>query len=232
MSLYIQKENVKMIWEVMMICPLFNAVFATEFSKKEWFNKIIMNIHKKIKQDIKVDELVVINRDTIKVMMANLKELNLRMTTDIKSRIEPLAFGSNNDLAFTQRQNEYDMMKNTYVPPQIDFRSNEIDNPIKNMDELIENHINERNKTLLSSQSEDLNVGIVSQEISRGLSLINPTAPYEDTIKKPKKVRWHSRLENQESELEYKVDNMMIKLDALMISVDKILSRDNPPPYL
>lgn len=148
MTLFIQNGNIRIIWDVISMCPLFSKTFPTELSQREWFNQIIGRLNKQIDKNITMEELGNINRNAIKVMMANLKEHYLKVSTDIESRDRPSAIDTNTDSPYMRRQTEYDTMKSVYIPPQIDFRSIEIDVPITNMSELVERHLNERNKTM------------------------------------------------------------------------------------
>ena len=148
MTLFIRNDNIKIIWDVLLMCPLFNESFTTEISKKEWFNQRISKVEKQLGKNISIGDLRSINRDTIKLIMSDLKERYLSVSTDIESRPKPMIIGSETDTPYMRRQNEYDKMKSVYVPTQIDFRSGEVDQPITNMSELIEQHVNERRKTL------------------------------------------------------------------------------------
>lgn len=144
MTLFIQKGNIKMIWDVISMCPMFQELFTTDDTKKEWFNRIIGQVQHQLGRNVSMKELGNVNRETIKLMMANLKKNYFMISTDIDSRHKPLIIGSESDTPFLRRKEEYEKMKSVYIPPQIDFRSMEVDKPMTNMNELIEKHQNQR----------------------------------------------------------------------------------------
>lgn len=202
MTLFIQKGNLKIIWDVISMSPLFNELFTTEIAKKEWFNKIIEHVQKQLSKNVSIDELGNINRETIKLMVANIKEQYLKVSTDIASRPKPLIIGSESDTPFLRRQKEYETMKAVYVPPQIDFRSIEIDEPITNMSELIEKHKNER----VDAYSSNDSILWASPSPSSSIILNDDISP----IKRDKHVTWTSPICVDE----FKVINK--KLDIIM----------------
>jgi hypothetical protein len=201
MTLFIRNDNIKIIWDVVLMCPLFNESFTTEQSKKEWFNQRISKVEKQLGKNISIGDLRSINRDTIKLIMSDLKEHYLSVSTDIASRPKPIIIGSDTDTPYMRRQNEYDKMKSVYVPTQIDFRSGEVDQPITNMSELIEQHVNERRKTLdvpsafLSNDTN--NISWTSSEITTPDSIVNNWRN-GNNISVDKKVVWTTPIVEQE----------------------------------
>ena len=201
MTLFIRNDNIKIIWDVVLMCPLFNESFTTEHSKKEWFNQRISKVEKQLGKNISIGDLRGINRDTIKLIMSDLKEHYLTVSTDIASRPKSIIIGSETDTPYMRRQNEYDKMKSVYVPTQIDFRSGEVDQPITNMSELIEQHVNERRKTLdvpsAFLSNEVNNISWTSNEIentennNKGVNWINENNGN-------KKVTWTTPIVEQE----------------------------------
>ncbi len=196
MTLFMRNDNIKIIWDVILMCPLFNELFTTEHSKKEWFNQRISKVEKQLGKDISIGDLRGINRDTIKLIMSDLKEHYLSISTDIASRPKPIIIGSDTDTPYMRRQNEYDKMKNVYVPTQIDFRSGEVDQPITNMSELIEKHVNERRKTLdIPSAFLSNNINDISWT-SNTTGTIDMNRENDSSI--DKKVTWTTPIVEQE----------------------------------
>lgn len=204
MTLFIQKGNIKIIWDVITMCPLFNELFTTETSQRDWFNQMIGRVYNNVNKNITIDELGDVNRKTIKIMMANLKEQYLKINTDIESRDKPFEIGSENDTPFKRRQSEYDAMKSVYVPSQIDFRSVEIDVPITNLSELVEKHLNERN-----IQSLD---GTEKQTEYKNISLppVETFGSIDHSLKQNglKHVSWTTPIETQYSASNATMDNI------------------------
>jgi hypothetical protein len=153
MSLFVQQNNQQILWDVISMCNMFNEVFTTDNEKYIWFNSIIENIKNNIRGEITLSELPKINKNAIKLMMVNLKNLYLKSSTTRSSQI---VVGSDSDTPYMIRQKEYDSMKKSYVPPPVNFSSVE-DLPITNLSELLEKHLTER-KNALDSISHENNI--------------------------------------------------------------------------
>ena len=246
MTLFIRNDNIKIIWDVLLMCPLFNESFTTVQSKKEWFDQRISNVAKKLGNNISIGDLRGINRDTIKLIMSDLKERYLAVSTDIESRPKPVIIGSETDTPYMRRQNEYDKMKSIYVPAQIDFRSGEVDQPITNMSELIEQHVNERRKTLdvpsafLSNDTTN-NISWSSNEITTTES-VDTNMNWRNESIGDKKVTWTTPIVEQEfiipptMSIQTKNESVLtqerlrsggdtLQLDELSLKVDDVLQK-------
>ena len=234
MTLFIRNDNIKIIWDVVLMCPLFNESFTTDQSKKEWFNQRINKVEKQLGKNISIGDLRSINRDTIKLIMSDLKEHYLSVSTDIASRPKPIIIGSETDTPYMRRQNEYDKMKSVYVPTQIDFRSGEVDQPITNMSELIEQHVNERRKTLdvpsafLSNDTTN-NMSWTSNEIPTIESIDNNTN-WRNENGGDKKVTWTTPIVEQEFIISPTLSVPMAQsktetIEELSLKVDTVLQK-------
>jgi hypothetical protein len=53
---------------------MFNELFTTDDTKKEWFNRIIGQVQDQLGRNVSMQELGNVNREAIKLMMANLKK--------------------------------------------------------------------------------------------------------------------------------------------------------------
>jgi hypothetical protein len=148
MTLFIQKGNIKIIWDVISMCPIFNEIFTTDDTKKEWFNRIIGQVQDQLGRNVSMKELGNVNRETIKLMMANLKKNYFVISTDIDSRQKPLIIGSESDTPFLRRKEEYEKMKSVYIM--------EVDKPMTNMNELVEKYQNQRVDAYSSKDSTSL----------------------------------------------------------------------------
>ena len=232
MTLFIRNDNIKIIWDVVLMCPLFNELFTTEQSKKEWFNQRISKVEKQLGKNISIGDLRSINRDTIKLIMSDLKEHYLLVNTDIASRPKPMIIGSDTDTPYMRRQNEYEKMKSVYVPTQIDFRLCEVDQPITNMSELIEQHVNERRKTLdvpsafLSNDTN--NISWTSNEIATTESNDNDNNRINENV--GKKVTWTTPIVEQESINHPTLSTPIIQtkneiIEELSLKVDTVLQK-------
>lgn len=203
MSIFVKRENLQIIWDVISMNNMFNETLITDSDKSVWFNSMIDIVKKKINSDLKVSDLNNVNRQTIKIMIANLKERYLKIRTDIASRPKQIMIGSELDTPYLRRQKEYDAMKSAYIPPPLDFRSIE-DSPITNLSELVAKHQSERKETLDS----------ISNEQTRS---IEPTKSHNDT-----KISWATPLVEQESVIYSGSKNFDKRYESLERKIDVI----------
>ena len=169
MSLYIHPENQTLLWDIIHKTSLFNELFPPSgsnlFHKEEWFKSIVQFFYKQFPEITTKNELYEINRKTLGYMVKNLKEqLNVHaapVTSPPPSENgvvpmsysgipgEPLSSYSRNytenkqefvQKQFQERQREYNFMIETPVPKDVVFEEKIDDEPISNMEELIEQH--------------------------------------------------------------------------------------------
>jgi hypothetical protein len=127
MSLYVHQENQKMLWNAINSSPIFKEFNIYPKPKEIWFKEIIELFYRNIKGQITVEELKIINRDTIAYMVNQMK-INIARTK------EPIGT---------------DVYTNEHTDNHTDVNFlDEKDKPISNMDELIEQHIKQRNDEL------------------------------------------------------------------------------------
>jgi hypothetical protein len=160
MSLYIHSENQKMLWDSIHTSPLFNVCFNNEDQKIFWFKNIIRIFYEKSPKKIGNKELTEMNRNTIIYMFKDIKTLYTSLnasntiTNSITSTIIPYTSNYENNQGeriktiesrLVEKQHEMDSFLNRPTPPEIDFRMVEKDEPILNIDELLQKQFQERN---------------------------------------------------------------------------------------
>lgn len=129
MSSFASRDNIDMIWQVISTFPLLNKLYPSEFSKLRWFNSIVSSYQTTFVDNI--NDLHLVNRSVITAMM--------------------------NDL---QKKSSYAVDNtNVTITPRIDNFSDKIDEPIKNMSELIQKHIDERDMPFDNLVLKDTPVG-------------------------------------------------------------------------
>jgi hypothetical protein len=157
--LYLASINQTAIWNGINASPLFQDMHLSPVKKDEWFKDIIKHIHETNPPPKSYSELQILNRETISFMVNKLKQLhstpkvinsNLdsERNIDIQDWSNKTSTDNTKDTTLTQqfdtRRTEYiDIMRGN-VPANIDFQLSELDEPIKDIDELVKRQIEER----------------------------------------------------------------------------------------
>jgi hypothetical protein len=150
MVFYTNPENIKMIWKVISALQLFNDSFPDTKSKNDWFNYVIDKFSY-CDDNLNTKDLVNVNRDTIAFMISDLKQKTKKVqhnqnTQSVPAREKNILIGSESDMHYQTRQKEYDSMLNRQTPPVIDFSTPPNDEPIEDMNNLLEKQMIERRK--------------------------------------------------------------------------------------
>ena len=229
MSLYLHPENVKMMWQTIQSLPLFNELFNDPQSKEFWFKKIINQFNVSAPSNLSTKMLYELNRNTVTYMIQDLKtnqftyrnNIQKQQFYSIPARESATIVGSETDTMFVQRQKEYETMKNEYLPKAIDF-SGITDEPITNINELLEKHKNDREQVLAYDHNQDLTPKIkIYNEIDTPKIKIHDTNDVvEFFVDEPpnyinidkKRVNWNdtSLLERRLLSLENKIDQLAL----------------------
>lgn len=167
MSLYLHPENVKIIWNAIQSFPLFNELLNDPQSKELWFKDIVSKFNDSAPSKLSSKMLYELNIETITYMIKDLKTNQFKYRTNLQkqnqqfssipARENNLVVGSDMDTMFIKRQKEYEDMKNEFIPKAIDF-SGVTDEPITNINELLEKHKNDRDRVLAYDHNEE-NIG-------------------------------------------------------------------------
>lgn len=157
MSLYVVPANQEMLWNVInknVYIQQYFGKFSHE-TQHQWFQQIIRYFYEKYKSTtITVNDLHTINRDTIAYMMDDVRKKvetappayssmgysAIHAPTQINPEIKQDAY--KND--YQTRKLEYEQMTERKPPEGIDFREKTADSAISNMDELIKQHLKQR----------------------------------------------------------------------------------------
>jgi len=166
MALFVSNENQELLWNVITNNTFIQQHFTNNDTEQKpiWFRKIMKQIYEKYEnQSITVAELHTINRETVKYMITNIREQK-QDTPPIYKDSSSSHLQSNqiytppvvqdtrqtdSNQQFDMRQKEYQNMLEKKAPAEIDFRENsQADEAIGNMDELMQQHLNERKQEL------------------------------------------------------------------------------------
>lgn len=117
MTSFASRDNIDLIWDVIVTFPLFHELYPSEESKLRWFNSIICRFQNTFIENI--NDLHIVNRGVITTMM--------------------------NDLQKSPRHSNVPLEKeNTKSNATLEAFSHKIDEPIQNMSELVQKHMDER----------------------------------------------------------------------------------------
>ena len=172
---YIDHTNQTILWNTIKNIDLVNEVFGgslnAENMKVSWFKSIIESVYESIPKTAAYIPVLLNekNKETISCMVENLKTMkNTKMNKNTQAIQPPIQTqiigkhapssiysrnGSNRSDAFlanfSERQKEYDNMIKKSAPPNEDVFENKIeDTAISNMDELIKQHMKQREDEL------------------------------------------------------------------------------------
>jgi hypothetical protein len=168
MALFVHNKNQELLWSVINKTPIFQQVFSnsTRNEPELWFRAHIQNFYQKNQYtNIGSQDLPEYNREMIAIMMNNLNEFakeqyvplqpvinNPPMSSPIyQSSQLPYTVENKQDAynrQFDERKREYDMMTSKPEQPKVDFGGDVKDAAIPNMDELIKQHMQQRDAEL------------------------------------------------------------------------------------
>jgi len=169
--LFIHNQNQELLWNIINKCNLF---YKTQtLNKEQWFRNCIQHFYDKIQnENIQInnkDELQELNKNVLSYMVTQLQQIsqqysgtqrpqsNLPLITP--SIQQPTFISSQNYMgketerankqeqfnsAFEQRQKQYESLFSKPALPEIDFSEKKDDGPISNMEELVQQHLKER----------------------------------------------------------------------------------------
>ena len=168
MALFVHNKNQELLWSVVNKTPIFQQVFAnsTRNEPELWFRAHIQNFYQKIQyMNVGSQDLPEYNRELISIMMNNLNEFAKEQYVPTKPVMNnppmssptyqssqlPYTVENKQDVynrQFDERKREYDMMTTKPDLPKVDFGGNVKDSAISNMDELIKQHMQQRDAEL------------------------------------------------------------------------------------
>lgn len=238
MALYVVKENQDLLWNVINNNSFVQQYFAKVGPNKKhaWFRNIIENFYEQNKYNqLTISDLHNINRSTISYMIENIRvqeSQNIPSYNDPNtSRFQengiytPPVIPDNRQQQyasqFDQRQKEYQQMIEKKPPAEIDFsEKNDKDTTIPNMDQLMKQHMQEREQELQMYKPESLSNNIqidnsanIQIEVDEIITEIT-----NDNVKKNKKtVSWSNEVEKETFHEDYKkkYDELTEKYKAL-----------------
>jgi uncharacterized protein YqgV (UPF0045/DUF77 family) len=179
MSLFVHPENQQLLWNIVNSNVYVNQFFVTNptVKKEEWFKQMIEYFYKKLDQkEITYDELNVLNKDALTYMVQNIHTSSPAFSPSVRN-IEPqfqapTSYPNNNIETppivantreqqytndFKSREQEYTSMIEKKVPTDIDFSEKIDEEPIQNIDELLQQQMKERDSYLQQYNGPPIN---------------------------------------------------------------------------
>ena len=162
MSNFIHPENQKLLWNTIQKVPLFNANISIQ-NQNFWFKQIIGDFYNRNQyRKLNSLELQELNKETIGYMIKQLKNISPTsvqppppqipqpigvlkpnfFTEPTSHRIESKSESYSRQ--FLERQNDYNSMIKKEIPPEPNFQDNIDDVAIDNMEELVKQHLKQR----------------------------------------------------------------------------------------
>lgn len=208
MSIYIDPKNQTLLWNLIHKNPMISTVFPVHLqsSKNNWFKKRIEEIYSTLPPTISTEVLFQKNKETLAILINDLSE-------PLYSRNKPNV--SIND-QYEERQKEYEEMTKKPVVEEISFKEEKNDGVIKNMDELIQQQLREREQDLQRiSKTYNHELKELKESKDELLSVIN--VPIEK-----KTVKWGTdNIIDYNFILETKIDELNQKYDHLLEYIER-----------
>ena len=154
MSLYTNKINQEILWNIITKSSLISIIQ----NKELWFREIIQLFHVS-KGDISdIQTLKLINRETLQYMINDLQNKKISLTPKVQNKIIETEYMGKNvekakkqehyNNAFEERQKQFNELFAKPNIPEVDFSEKLDDEPLTNMEELIEKHRKEREEDI------------------------------------------------------------------------------------
>jgi hypothetical protein len=232
MSIYIEPNNQRILWGMIHKHPSISTVFPNQESKEVWFKSIISKIYSELPSNISREMLFNKNKETLSIMNGEINARRELLFNPVvkkeeskhsysrevasKTRIETL----NQD--YLVRQKDYEQMIQKPAVPQVKFEEKVEDGVIKNMDELIQKQLREREqdmKAITESFQQNTNVSVLnSPKIKIEEEISKESIRVEEPIKK--RVTWNIDVDNKISQtipikIEVKIEELSERISLL-----------------
>lgn len=228
MSSYIHHKNQTLLWDMIHKNPNINSVFPNNSYhlnlKNNWFKNIISQIYSTLPQNISNVLLLEKNKETLFIMNNDLKQ-KIQNTNQSN---EPIYSRNEKDTSlnnqFEQRQKEYELMMKKPLVEEISFKEEINDGIIKNMDELIQQQLREREKDIQNiTKNYDSKIITPSVELPSKLN-IQENIPKKElnivnlpSVSEKKSVSWgNDSIIEYNTILENKIEELNKKYDTLL----------------
>ena len=166
MSLFVHFDNQTILWKTIQQHPNIHTIPTTEQSS--WFKYHIQTVYEKIPTakfltPISTEELNELNKNTIRQMIQDLipRETERVAEVDVTKfpvntiRRDQVNSTSNIHDRFKEKQQEMESLLQVQPPSKVEFKISEIDEPITNMEELIQQQLRQRELDMMPKMLPD-----------------------------------------------------------------------------
>jgi hypothetical protein len=221
MSLFLHPQNQSLLWETIHSIPIFPTFVQRIVSKERWFKEQIEMIYQNTNaHSVSKESLSALNRTAIQYMVESMKrEMASTPSTNKELSREWISGQKKNQLnaVFQERQKAYEAPVTT-SPPAVSFSETNSDGPITNMEELIKQHMAERDLLAAppptTSTQNPLSIKISNEPPQQPIPIISV-----DSLQSQKKVRFaedgFSAILQAIGELNGKIDAIFKELEDL-----------------
>lgn len=219
MSLYIEEKNQTLLWNLINKNALLSTIFPIISQKTEWFKTIISKIYSTLPPTISNETLLIKNKETLSLMINDLKSRMNQQPIYTRNQKEPITINNQ----FEERQKEYESMIKKPLVEEISFKEESNDGVIKNMDELIQKQLREREQDLQRISKQYQNIPDNKPILDIKETIPTDDIQIEDIEMEKKKVSWgtNSVIETDKYNILEKLEELTKKYDDLLKYLDK-----------
>jgi hypothetical protein len=172
MSLYINHENQRILWESIQQHPSIELI--PKHDRNDWFKNIVKNVYETIPKPwfhrkITTEELNLLNQSTVRRMLGDLKPPMVSLPNQYQQPVNNMERYGNHmsyneesmdvgiksahtpmiQQRYLEKQQELEsMLRQPNPATTVDFKMSTLDEPITNMEELLQKHAREREQDL------------------------------------------------------------------------------------
>jgi hypothetical protein len=255
MSLYIDPNNQRILWETLHKNPWISILFPNDRisqKKKElWFKNIISEMYSQMPKQISREMLLSKNKETLTKMNSELYQIKMQIqsqgqtqaqsqvqvqnpkypeqpTSQIYSRnaiSENRSESLNRD--YLDRQKQYEQMVQKPNLPEISFEEKKEDEVIKNMDELIRKQLKEREDDIKTiTKTFQQNPGAISISKNPTLSIREEVVDIDPiVVEEPAKKRVSWSIDNDNENKSVKTQLSQKILAKFEIKIDELIQK-------
>jgi hypothetical protein len=230
MSLYVTQENQILLWNIISKNTLVSDHFNSNPTKKQdWFRSIIQFFYEQNRnRAIDTQTLLLLNKETISYMVQTIRDYN--KTNTPQNFLKPYSITENKvekiGNQYAEKQTEYNSLFEKKKPETIDFGEKQ-DAPLSNMDELIKQHMREREEELrkyapqplIPSQNNSVQKKLKIDDAPDNINIQIEELSDQESTRSKKSVSW-SDDSNKE-----KIEAQQLEIDSLKAKVIELFDK-------
>jgi len=254
MSLYIHEGNQRILWSTIKSLRMFNSNITVE-NQEIWFKQIIGYIYQNNKnRKLTNYELQELNKYTISFMIKELQSIQSIQSSNNTSKLNQSSISKPNlflepssshriesksdtySKQFVERQKDYENMTRKVEPPQPVFQEKIEDSVIENMEELVKQHLKQRELDIENLQNKNIDIKPLINIINDAQNVSN--SPIElsieelsENMQQKKTVSWNidgtkkntsNITRNEISDLNMKISNLITIVENMQKEINDL----------